>query len=351
MFLPLAETWPTMERWAARRWSWPGHPLAVLGSGIRALQPAVTCARSVFSTRAGRALFAGVAAHAMRPLDASPTAAIGLGLMLAGHVHGWPIVHGGAQRLSNALAAHLRSLGGEIVTGTPIASLEDLPRARAILCDLSPRPLLRVAGDRFPPKFRRALQRYQYGFGVYKVDWALDGPIPWRRPEIGHAATVHLGGALEEIAASERSTARGTPAEQPFVVLVQPSLFDPQRAPAGRHTAWAYTHVPRGSDVHMLLRIEAQIERHAPGFTDRVLARTVMSPRDVERHNPNFVGGDIGAGAATLRQLIARPTWRTYSTPVRGIYICSASTPPGVGVHGMCGHLAAQRALREVLRD
>jgi phytoene dehydrogenase-like protein len=351
VFVPLAESWPAIERWSNLEWAWPRYPLALARQALHAMRSADAYARSRFFGRGARALFAGVAAHGMRPLEASPTAAIGLGLMLAGHLHGWPIVRGGAQRLSNALAAHLRSLGGDILTGTPITSLDDLPPARAILCDLSPRPLLRVVGDRFPLQFRRALERYEYGLGVYKVDWALDAPIPWSRPEIGQAATVHLGGGLEEIASAERSTARGTPPERPFVLLAQPSLFDAERAPAACHTAWAYTHVPHGSAVEMLMRMEAQIERYAPGFRDRVLARSVLSPQDLERHNPNFVGGDIGAGAATLRQLIARPTWHTYSTPLRGLYICSASTPPGVGVHGMCGHLAALRALREVLRE
>jgi phytoene dehydrogenase-like protein len=232
-----------------------------------------------------------------------------------------------------------------------VASVDDLPRARAILCDLSPKPLLRIAGHRFPDRYRRALERYRYGMGAFKVDWALDAPVPWRSEECRQAGTVHLGGTIEEIAASERDAGQGRISDRPFVLLSQPTLFDPSRAPEGRHTAWAYCHVPHGADTDMLSRIERQIERFAPGFRDRVLARSVLGPADFERHNANLVGGDIGAGASDLGQLFTRPTWRTYSTPARGLYLCSASTPPGVGVHGMCGFFAAQRALSEVLRD
>jgi phytoene dehydrogenase-like protein len=285
----------------------------------------------------------------MLPLEMSPTAGIGLALNIVAHVSGWCLPRGGAQRLADALAAHLRSLGGEIVTGMPVGSLDDLPPAKAVLCDLSPGPLLRMAGGRFPPRYRRALERFRYGMGVYKVDWALDGPIPWRHAECARAGTVHLGGTFEEIASGEREAWSGTAPERPFTLVVQPTLFDPSRAPSGRHIAWTYCHVPHASEVDMMPRIEAQIERFAPGFRDRVLARAVMRPRDFEHRNPNYVGGDIGAGAAMLSQLFTRPTWRTYSTPVRGLYICSAATPPGVGVHGMCGYFAAHRALREVL--
>ncbi|MGE0706355.1 MAG: phytoene desaturase family protein, partial [Vicinamibacterales bacterium] len=241
--------------------------------------------------------------------------------------------------------------GGEVVTNTAIKSVDDLPPARAILCDLSPRPLLEIAGHRFPPRFRRALARYQYGMGVFKVDWALDGPVPWTDEGCLRAGTVHVGGTFEEIASSERHVWKGRPPDRPFVLVSQPTLFDPSRAPQGRHTLWAYCHVPHGSDADMLPRIEQQIERFAPGFRDRIIARAVRRPADIERDNANFVGGDIAGGATTLGQLFTRPTWRTYSTPVRGLYICSASTPPGVGVHGMCGYFAAQRALREVFRD
>lgn len=241
--------------------------------------------------------------------------------------------------------------GGEIVTGITVTSIDELPKARAILCDLSPRPLLQIAGHRFPPRFRRALERYRYGMGVFKIDWALDGPIPWSNPDCARAGTVHLGGTFDEIASSERDAWNGSHPERPFVLLSQPTLFDSSRAPRGQHVVWAYCHVPHGSEIDMTPRIEWQIERFAPGFRERVIARAVMRSADIERHNPNYVGGDIAAGASTLGQLFTRPTWRTYATPVRALYICSAATPPGVGVHGMCGYFAARRALREVLAD
>lgn len=348
---PLVASWPKIAESVLGPLRWPRHPMALARFGIHAVQPAAGLARRAFATAPARALLAGIAAHSMIPLEQRPTGGIALALNLTAHVGGWCLPRGGAQRLADALASYLRSLGGEIVTRTSVASVDDLPPARAVFCDLSPRPLLRIAGHRFPPSYRRALERYRYGMGVYKVDWALDGPVPWRNPACGLAGTVHLGGTLDEIASSERHVWMGGHPERPFVLLSQPTLFDPSRAPHGRHVLWTYCHVPRGSEVDMLPRIEAQIERFAPGFRRRVLARATRGPLDVERHNANFVGGDIGAGAATLGQLFTRPTWRTYSTPVRGLYICSASTPPGVGVHGMCGYFAAQRALGEVLRD
>jgi phytoene dehydrogenase-like protein len=350
LFATLMDDWPRIRDGVLGPFRWPQHPFAMARFGLRALQRADTFARRTFVHGRTRALFAGNAAHSMVPLDRRPTAGISLVLNLLAHVAGWVIPRGGAQSITNALAAYLRSLGGEIVTGTRVASIDELPSARAVLCDLSPQPLLRIAGHRFPAWYRRALERYRYGMAVFKVDWALDGPIPWREPECAHASTVHVGGTFEEIAASERDAWEGRVSERPFVLVAQPTMFDPSRAPAGRHIAWTYCHVPHASDADMLPRIEQQIERFAPGFRDRVLARAVLGPADFERQNPNYVGGDIGAGVTNLRQLFARPTWRTYSTPVRGLYICSASTPPGVGVHGMCGYFAAHRALREVLR-
>jgi len=351
LFGPLTRSWPNIEQSVLGPLKWPRHPIAMAKFGVRALQPAVGLARRVFGREPARALLGGIAAHSMLPLDMPPTAGVGLALNLVAHVGGWCFPRGGAQSLANALASHLQSLGGTIVTSTTIASVDELPKARAVLCDLSPRPLLRIAGHRFPPRFRRALERYRYGMGAYKVDWALDGPIPWRNPACALAGTVHLGGTLDEIAASERESWEGRHAAHPFVLLSQPTLFDPSRAPQGRHIAWTYCHVPHGSEIDMLPRIERQIERFAPGFRKRVIGRAVMQPADLERHNANLVGGDIAAGATTLGQLFTRPTWRTYSTPLRGLYICSASTPPGVGVHGMCGYFAARRALQEVLRD
>lgn len=341
--------WPRLESTILGPLRLPRHPIAAARFGLDALRPAAAVARRAFSGRDARALLAGIAAHGMLPLDRRPSAGVGLVLGSLAHVVGWVIPRGGAQRLTDALAAYLRSLGGEIVTGAEVRSIDDLPPARAILCDLSPRPLLRIAGHRFPDGYRRLLETYRYGMGVFKVDWALDAPIPWRAAECGRAGTVHVGGTIDEIAAGERDAWSGRPAERPFVLLTQPSVFDPSRAPAGKHTAWAYCHVPHGSTADMVDRIESQIERFAPGFRARVLARSVMTPADLERRNANLVGGDIAAGVTDLGQLFARPTWRWYSTPVRGLYLCSASTPPGVGVHGMCGYFAAQRALRETL--
>ena len=345
----VAAAWPKIEMSVLGPPRVPRHPFALARFGLMALQPAEQLARRAFARPQTRALFAGIAAHGLLPLDRRPTSAFALVLGAMAHVGGWVVPRGGAQRLTEALAAHLRSLGGDIVTSAPVASIDDLPPAKAILCDLSPRPLLRIAGHRFPERYRRALERYRYGPGVFKIDWALDAPIPWRSAACARAGTVHVGGSLEEIARAEREAFEGRAAEQPFVLLAQPTIADPSRAPTGRHVAWAYCHVPNASNTDMLARVETQIERFAPGFRDRVLAHHVMGPTDVERHNGNLVGGDIGAGVSDLAQLAARPTWRHYSTPVRGLYICSASTPPGVGVHGMCGYFAAQRALSEVL--
>ena len=346
----LVDAWPRIEMSVLAPLTWPAHPIALARFGLQALRSAVRVACGRFAGARARASFAGVAAHGLLPLDHRPSAAFGLVLNVLAHTVGWAIPRGGAQQLTNALAAHLKSLGGEIVTGTPVRSVDELPAARAILCDLSPKPLLRIAGHRFPSGYRRKLERYRYGMGSFKVDWALDAPIPWRAEGCARAGTIHIGGTIEEIAHSERDAWQGRITNRPFVLLAQPSRFDSSRAPNGRHTAWAYCHVPHGSDVDMLSRIEQQIERFAPGFSQRILARSVQGPADLERHNANLVGGDIGAGVTDLRQLFTRPTWRAHATPVRGLYICSASTPPGVGVHGMCGYFAAQRALAEVLR-
>lgn len=271
--------WPELEEWILAPRQWPRHPLALARFGRVALQPAIAVARRFFVQEQSRALFTGIAAHAMLPLEKMATAAIGLVLNAMAHVAGWAVPRGGAQQLSNALAGYLRSLGGEIQTRVRINSIDELPRARAILCDLSPKPLLRIAGHRLPSWYRHRLEHYRYGMGVFKIDWALDGPIPWRALECGDAATVHLGGSLEEIAASERQSWLGDNPERPFVLLVQPSLFDPSRAPKGRHTAWAYCHVPNGSNVDMVPQIERQVEPFAPGFHTRVLARSVIGPQ------------------------------------------------------------------------
>jgi phytoene dehydrogenase-like protein len=317
----------------------PQHPLLLARFGLSALVPAASLARLRFTGVRARALFAGMAAHSVLSLEAPTSAAVGLVLMAAGHVCGWPIVRGGAQMLTDALARHLGSLGGRIETCSEVMQLPD---ADVILADVTPRQLLRIAGSVLPSAYRRKLERFRYGAGTFKIDYALSSPVPWIANECSRAATVHLGGTLEEIVASERHFTSDTP----FVLLVQPSLFDPTRAPAGHHTAWAYCHVPNGSAADHLEPIERQIERFAPGFRDCILARTISPPAALERWNPNLIGGDLSAGAMNLRQLIFRPTASLYRTPVDGLFFCGASTPPGGGVHGMAGFHAAQVALQ-----
>ena len=330
----------------------PRHPIAIAPFGWLVLRSARGLAESWFEGDRARALFAGIAAHSMLPLEQRPSAALGVVLAVLGHACGWPLARGGSQRIADALAAYFRSLGGTIETGRRVDSLDELPPARVVLADLAPRELLRIAAARLPPSYRGKLERYRYGPGAFKVDWALERPVPWRAPECARAATVHVGGTLDEVSAAEAMVARGQHPEQPFVLFAQPSLFDPSRAPSGRHTAWGYCHVPNGSTVDMTARIEAQVERFAPGFRDRILARRAMSAMELESYNANYVGGDINGGLADLRQLFARPVARLvpYSTPVPDLYICSSSTPPGGGVHGMCGYLAAQAALRRSRR-
>ena len=322
----------------------PRHPLAMARFGLLAVRGARGLAESTFQGERARALFAGLAGHAVLPLESPATSAFALMLAWAGHYRGWPFPRGGAQQLANALAA---CFGGEVRTGARVNAIEDVLPARMILCDLSPRPLLAIAGHRFGESYRRKLERFRYGPAAFKVDWALREPIPWKAKECARAGTVHLGGTLEEIAASERTVWEGGIPERPFVLLAQHTLFDPTRAPAGKHTAWGYCHVPNGSAEPMLDRIEAQIERYAPGFREIVLARHVTTPAGFEQRNPNLVGGDFQGGAVNLPQLFTRPTIGMYSTPLRGLYLCSASTPPGGGVHGMCGYFAARRALRD----
>ena len=326
----------------------PRHPLVLARFAASGPRSAAGLARSRFEGERARALLAGCSAHSMLPLDAPVSAAFGLVLAVSGHAVGWPVARGGSQRLADALAAHLRLLGGTIETGNAVASLDELPIGRApVLLDVTPRQLIELAGSRLPGGYRRRLGRYRYGPGVFKVDWALDGPIPWTAPEAARAGTLHLGGTLDEIAAGERAVNDGQHPERPFVLLVQASVFDASRAPAGRHTAWAYCHVPNGSARDMTAAIEAQVERFAPGFSELVAGRSVMDSAAVQRHNPNYVGGDINGGLQDVRQLFARPVARAnpYSTPLPGVYLCSSSTPPGGGVHGMCGYWAARAAL------
>ena len=324
----------------------PRHPFAAARFGLLGVRSAVRLARRFHGDRA-RALLAGLAAHSLQPLHRSPTASFALVLGLFAHAYGWPVARGGSQSIADALASYLRSLGGEIETGRDVESMDELPKARAILLDLTPRQVIRIAGHRFPSRYLRALGRYRYGPGVFKVDWALDGPVPWRAEECSRAATIHVGGTLEEIAAYEAAIWERQVPERPYVLVAQQSLFDDSRAPRGRQTLWAYCHVPNGSRIDMTDRIESQIERFAAGFRDRVLARHTMNAVEVEAHNPNYVGGDINGGVQDLLQLYTRPAPRLnpYSTPVDGLYLCSSSTPPGGGVHGMCGYLAARTVL------
>jgi phytoene dehydrogenase-like protein len=324
----------------------PQHPVVAARFGWRARSSAVGLARRVFREEVTRALFAGLAVHAILPLTQLPTAAVALVLGMSAHAWGWPVAQGGSQRIADSLAGYLESLGGGIVTGRRIQSMADLPASGPTMFDVTPRQLAAIAGDALPSGYRRKLERYRYGPAVHKVDWALDGPIPWQADACWRSGTVHVGGTLDEITAAEAAVHRGEHPERPFVILAQPSLCDPGRAPAGMHTAWAYCHVPNGSAFDMTARIEDQVERFAPGFRRRVIGRSVMSPRDLERHNPNYVGGDINGGLADLRQLFARPTWMTYRTPNRKIYICSSATPPTGSVHGMCGYFGARAALR-----
>jgi phytoene dehydrogenase-like protein len=328
------------------------HPLLMARFGLKAIRSATGLAAGAFQDDRTRAMLAGVAAHGMVPLERPTTAGFALGLMVAAHAVGWPVVRGGSQRLADALASCLRSLGGEIVTGVRVESLAQLPASRAVLCDVTPHQFLRIAGDRVPSSYRRRLERYRYGPGVFKMDWALHAPVPWQSTACHRAGTIHLGGTLAEIADSERAAWEGRVHDKPYVLLVQPGRFDDARAPAGKSTLWAYCHVPNGATVDMATRIENQIERFAPGFRDCVAARHGMGPAEMERRNANLVGGDIAGGASDIGQLFTRPvaSLDPYATPLDGVYLCSASTPPGVGVHGMCGYYAARAALRKTFR-
>jgi len=330
----------------------PRHPLLMASFGLRAIRSACGLSRSWFRGDRAQGLFMGMAAHSVLPLEDGLTAAVGLMLGLTAHAGGWPVAQGGSQQIADALARYLGTLGGEIVTNRPVNSLDDLPQAKAVLLDVSPRQVSRIAGEVLPARFRRKLERFRYGPAAFKLDWALDGPIPWKSSECARAATVHVGGKLDEVAEAERAPWKGRCAERPFLLVAQQSLFDPTRAPEGKQTGWAYCHVPHASTVDMTGRIEAQMERFAPGFRNRILARHATTPADFQRSNANLVGGDITGGVMDLRQLFTRPAVRLspYTTPAKHIFICSASTPPGGGVHGMCGYHAAQKALATVLR-
>ena len=348
---PVAAEWEALLEDVLAPLRVPRHWWNTLQFGSSAVWPAETLARADFHAEKTRALFAGNAAHSMLPPSKAFTSGFALTLMAAGHAVGWPFAKGGAQKITDALAAYLRSLGGQIVTGTRVSSLGELPPAKAVLADVTPKQLLDIAGERLPWIYRRALRRYRYGMGAFKMDWALDGPVPWRAEGCRRAGTLHIGGTLEEIARADTQAWHGRTPEKPFIIAAQPTLFDPSRVPGGKHILWAYCHVPNGCAEDMTERMEAQIERFAPGFRKLVLARAVTTPAQFEARNPNIVGGDIQAGAPVVSQLFTRPTAALYATPIRGLYLCSASTPPGGGVHGMCGYFAAQAALRAVFPE
>jgi phytoene dehydrogenase-like protein len=353
MFGPLVEEHEKLFDAVLRPLLPPRHPLELARFGISAVRSAAGLARSHFRGERARALFAGLAAHSLLPLTAAGSASFGLVLGTAAHIWGWPMPRGGSQRIADALATHLKGLGGSIVTNNRVLDAGELAGADAVMFDTSPRVVVSIAGNDLQPRYRTRLLRFRAGPGAFKMDWALSAPIPWRAMECARAGTVHLGGTLDEISRGEREVAEGRHPERPFVLLAQPSLFDDSRAPLGRHTAWAYCHVPNGSTVDMCARIEAQVERFAPGFRDLILARHHTAPADFERDNANYTGGDIAGGANDLWQTFARPVlavdpYLVHAGRDRAWFICSASTPPGAGVHGMCGFNAAESALRRL---
>ena len=348
---PLVRDWEKLaQEFLQPMLHFPRAPLALARFGLTALSPASWFAKTVFRHEPARAIFAGIAAHSFLPLESLASSAFGLVLGMAGHAVGWPLPRGGSRAIANALAAHLRGLGGKIEVDRRVKDLSELPKSRACLFDVSPWQFAEIAGEQLPSSYREKLRRFKHGPGVCKIDYALSDPIPWKADQCKRAGTIHVGGTLSEIASGEREVARGRHPERPFVLVAQQSLFDSTRAPNGRHTLWAYCHVPNESNVDMSERIEQQIERFAPGFRDCILARHVVRANELEQTNANLIGGDINGGAANLWQLIARPTLSAtpYRTPLPGVYLCSASTPPGGGVHGMCGYHAAGAALRDL---
>ena len=352
LMAPFVRNWQALLREILGPLRPPRRPFLMARFGLLAIRSARSLAKARFQGERTRALFAGLGGHSMMPLESPLTAAFGLMLGSLAHAVGWPMAAGGSQAISAALADHLDSLGVEIITGRRIESLEELPAARAVLLNTAPNQLSEIAGDQLPSGYRQRLARYRYGPGVFKVDWALDGPIPWTASQCLEAGTVHVGGTLDEIAAAERAVGQGEHPERPFIILAQQSLFDPSRAPEGKHIAWGYCHVPNGSSFDMTKRIEAQIERFAPGFRDRILKRHTRNAVEMEGYNANYVGGDINAGVQDTRQLFTRPLPRLspYTTPAKDLYLCSSATPPGGGVHGMCGYHAARVALKRNLK-
>lgn len=346
---PLVDRWQLIRHDILGPLSFPKHPIALARFGLNALQSAKAISKKFITTEA-RGLWAGMAAHSIQPLTNISSAAIGFVLMAAAHLRGWPIPKVGSQSIADALASYFLSLGGKIETGVFIRSLDQLPSSRAVLFDITPKQLLTIAGHKFSSLYKWQLNRYRYGMGVFKIDWALDGPIPFTAADCRQAGTVHLGGTFEDIASGEQAIWDGKHPGKPFVLLAQPSVFDNTRAPQGKHTAWAYCHVPSGSTTDMTDVIEKQVDRFAPGFRDRILSRHTMTTAQMESYNPNYIRGDINGGVIDIGQLFTRPALRSspYRTSAKGIYICSSSTPPGGGVHGMCGYHAARRALKDV---
>lgn len=346
---PIVNSWPSIAPDVLGPLHFPKHPLAMAKFGLSALTSATHLAKQ-FKTTEAKALLAGMAAHSMQPLSKLTTSAIALVLLANGHLQNWPIPKGGSNKIANALASYFVSIGGKIETGTYIKSLDQLPSAHAVLFDVSPKQLLQIAGHRFSAIYKWQLERYRYGMGVFKIDWALDALIPFKSEACTKAGTIHIGNSIQEITTAEQQTWDGRNTDNPFVLLAQQSVFDATRAPAGKHTGWAYCHVPNGSTVDMTQAIENQVERFAPGFKDIILAKHTMNPAQMEDYNPNYVGGDINGGVIDINQLFTRPalSWSPYKTSAKGLYLCSASTPPGGGVHGMCGYNAAKKVLKDV---
>lgn len=350
LIIPFVNNWHKLKKTLLGPLCIPEHPWLTARFGMQAFRSAKGLAESSFQTPLARAFFAGLAAHSIMPIENKLTAAIGLILGILGHVVGWPIPRGGSQNIANALAGYFLALGGKIYTDTPIETLDALPSSPIILCDVTPKQLIKIAGSRLPVAYRKKLERYRYGPGIFKVDWALSSPIPWKSKDCQQAGTIHIGGTLEEIQLSEDLVWAGKTPEKPFTLLAQQSLFDSTRAPDGKHTGWSYCHVPNGCKFDMTDKIEAQIERFAPGFRDCILAKSTKGPLEMEAYNANYIGGDINGGIQDIYQLFSRPVLfpTPYSTPVKGLYLCSSSTPPGGGVHGMCGYHAACTALNDI---
>ncbi|MGZ3872672.1 MAG: phytoene desaturase family protein, partial [Mucilaginibacter sp.] len=349
LITPLVKSWPLIAPDVLGPLHFPKHPIDMAAFGITALTSASHLVKR-FKTIEARGLIAGMAAHGIQPLSNLATSAIGMVLMTNGHLKGWPVPRGGSNQIANALAAYFVSIGGKIETNTYVTSLQQLPSSQAVLFDITPRQLLQIAGHRFSTLYKWQLERYRYGMGVFKIDWALDAPVPFTAAACRKAGTIHIGNTFEEIADGEQQIWKGRHPEKPFVLLAQPSILDPSRAPAGKHTAWAYCHVPFGSEKDMTTVIENQVARFAPGFRDTILARHTMNTAQMEEYNPNYIGGDINGGVIDIGQLFTRPAlrWSPYKTSAKGIYICSSSTPPGGGVHGMCGYHAAKRAMKDL---